>query len=103
MCHDVVPELFGTFNRTTATASEVQLSSTFQTIIASFAKNPFISPAPAWPRYNPNDTTLAKLAYDGNVALNNVVEVASPAQLDQACTTFWNTILLLPPTGAGLV
>jgi hypothetical protein len=102
-CCNLVPELFGTFNRTTATGSEVQLSNTFQTIVASFAKNPFVSPAPAWPRYNPNDITLAKLGYDGNVALTNVVQAVSPAQLDMACTAIWNKILLLPPTGAGLV
>ena len=98
-----VPEIFGTFNRTTATSSEAQLSGTFQTIVASFAKNPFVSPAPAWPKYNPNSTTLAKLAFDGNVVLNNVVQTASPAQLDQSCAAFWDKIVLLPPTGADFV
>lgn len=103
MCYDVVPEVFGTFNRTTATPSEVQLSSTLQTIVASFAKDPFISPAPAWPKYNPNRATLANLAFNGNVALNNVVQTSSPSQLDQTCTAFWDKFLLLPPTGAGRV
>jgi|SRR5882762_3835626 hypothetical protein len=91
--HDLVPELFGTFNRTTATLSEVQLSSTFQAIVASFAKNPFVSPAPTWPTYNPDAATLANLAFHGNVAPDNVVEATSPAQLDRACTLFWDKIL----------
>ena len=103
MCHDLVPELFGTFNSTTATQSEVQLSSTFQAIVASFAKNPFVSPAPAWPKYNPNATTLANLAFNGNVALNDVVQTRSPAQFDGPCAGLWDKILLTPPTGAALV
>jgi hypothetical protein len=100
ICHDVVPELFGTFNSTTSTKSEVQLSRTFQTIVASFAKNPFVSPSPGWPKYNPNATTVANLAFNGNVALNNVVQTTSPKQLDKTCAAFWDQILLLPPTGA---
>jgi hypothetical protein len=101
--HHAVLELFGTFNSTSATASEVQLSNTFQTIVASFAKNPFVSPVPAWPKYNPNATTLANLAFNGNVALDNVVQTTSPAQLDEACAPFWDSIVLSPPTGAGAV
>jgi hypothetical protein len=98
-----VPEIFGTFNITTATPSEVELSSTLQTVVTSFAKNPFVSPAPGWPEYNPDATTLANLAFNGNVSPNNVVKLTSPAQLDQACTAFWDQLLLLPPTGDGLV
>jgi hypothetical protein len=79
------------------------MSSTFQTIVASFAKNPFASPAPGWPKYNPNATTIANLAFNGNVALNNVVQTASPTQLDAPCAAFWNQIDLAPPTGAGVV
>jgi carboxylesterase type B len=96
-----LPELFGTFNSTSATPSEVQLSSTFQTIVASFAKDPFVSPAPGWPKYNPNAATVANLAFNGNVAPNNVVQTTSPAQLDEACAALWNKIVLLPPTGSG--
>jgi hypothetical protein len=81
----------------------VQLSSTFQTIVASFAKNPSASPAPGWPKYNPNAATLANLAFNGNVALNNVVQTTSTAQLDGTCAAFWDKIVLLPPTGAGAV
>jgi hypothetical protein len=103
MCYHVVPEIFGTYNGTTATASEIQLSDTMQTVVASFAKNPFASPAPGWPKYNPNSTTLAKLAYNGNVALNNVVETALPASEDRVCSALWNKILLLPPTGAAFI
>ena len=94
-------ELFGTFNRTTATPNEVTLSSTFQTIVANFAKNPFVSPAPNFPRYNPAAATLAMLAFSGNVELNNVAQPVLPTQFDTPCAALWDEILLLPPTGAG--
>ncbi|KAF5349355.1 hypothetical protein D9758_011780 [Tetrapyrgos nigripes] len=41
-----LPELFGTFNATTATPNEVTLSKTFQTVVANFIKIPNVSPAP---------------------------------------------------------
>jgi hypothetical protein len=71
-----VPEIFGTFNPPTATAPEVTLSQTMQTIVANFVKNPAVSPAPNWSKYVPGSatTTLAKLAYNGNVVANNVVQ-----------------------------
>jgi hypothetical protein len=94
--NDVVFELFGTFNTTGATESEVELSNTFQTIVASFAKDPFTSPAPGWPKYNPAEATLANLAFNGNVALNNVVQTTSPAQTDNSCKALWDQILLEP-------
>ncbi|KAK7436644.1 hypothetical protein VKT23_019051 [Stygiomarasmius scandens] len=74
-------ELFGTFNAITATPNEVTLSSTFQTVVANFIKNPDASPAPNWEKYVPgsNTQTLAKLAYQGNVQVNNVV---MPVQSD---------------------
>ncbi|KIM77500.1 hypothetical protein PILCRDRAFT_11943 [Piloderma croceum F 1598] len=66
------------------------------TIQHSPAKNPFVSPAPTWPKYNPNSTTLANLAFNGIVGLNNVVQTTSPAQLDGTCKAFWDKILLSP-------
>lgn len=49
-----------------------------QTLIANFVKNPSVPPAPYWPKYVPGNTTttLARLAYEGNVALRNIVQVA---------------------------
>ncbi|KAJ7931334.1 Alpha/Beta hydrolase protein [Mycena leptocephala] len=70
-------EIFGTYP-STATASEKTLSQTMEAIVANFARNPTTAPAPNWPKYVPGNTTttLAKLAYNGNVALANVVQAA---------------------------
>ncbi|KAF9257594.1 hypothetical protein L218DRAFT_1016296 [Marasmius fiardii PR-910] len=68
-----LPELFGTFNRTTATDEEVTLSSTFQTTIGNFVKNPNVSPAPNWASYT--DGNVAKLAFVDNVNLDDVVQL----------------------------
>ncbi|KAJ6493918.1 Carboxylesterase [Mycena vitilis] len=90
-----IPEIFGTFNATTATASEVTLSHTMQTVFANFIKNPRVSPAPNWPRYVSGNTTatLAKLAYNGNVDLANVVQTVGSNSLDSSCDTLWNQFL----------
>jgi carboxylesterase type B len=71
-----VPEIFGTFIAATATPAEATLSHTMQTLVANFVKNPTVAPAPNWPKYVPGNrtTTLAKLAYSGNVEANNVVQ-----------------------------
>ncbi|KAJ7124805.1 Carboxylesterase [Mycena crocata] len=88
-------EIFGTFNASTATASEVTLSHTMQTLIANFVKNPTQSPAPDWPRYVPGNrtATLAKLAYQGNVGVNNVVQAVESDSLDGPCDVLWNRFL----------
>ncbi|KAJ7676788.1 Alpha/Beta hydrolase protein [Mycena polygramma] len=90
-----IPQIFGTFNATTAPASEVTLSHTMQTVFANFIKNPGASPAPNWPRYVPGNTTatLAELAYNGNVALGNVVQTVGSDSLDSPCDTLWNQFL----------
>jgi hypothetical protein len=83
-CMHTVPELFGTFNASTATPNEVTLSNTFQTAIANFVKNPSQSPALNWPEYIPgnNTQTLARLAYNGNVDTGNFVQaVTSDSQV----------------------
>ena len=84
LCHFVVPILFGTFNRSTATSAEVELSQSLQTAFANFAKNPNSSPAPHWPPYDPEvsgnayTATLAKIAYQGNVDFDNFVQPVQP-------------------------
>ncbi|KAH9971639.1 Alpha/Beta hydrolase protein, partial [Russula compacta] len=81
-----LPILFGTYNRSTATAAEVELSHSFQTAFANFAKDPASSPAPNWPSYNPSLPTLAKIAYDGNVDSYNFVEPVPPNSTDGPCS-----------------
>jgi len=90
-----LPELFGTFNASTATPDEVTLSNTFQTAIANFVKSPTQSPAPNWPKYVPGPLTktLAKLAYNGNVNLNNFVQAVTSDSQDTPCTSLWNALL----------
>ncbi|KAJ6604171.1 Carboxylesterase [Mycena vulgaris] len=90
-----LPEIFGTFNHSTATAPEATLSNTMQTLIANFVKNPAEAPAPNWPKYVPGNTTttLAKLAYDGNVEASNVVQAVGSNSLDFACDAFWDFFL----------
>jgi hypothetical protein len=75
-------EIFGTYP-STATASEKTLSQTMEAIVANFARNPATGPAPNWPKYVPGNTTttLAKLAYNGNVALANVMQAAGSNSL----------------------
>jgi hypothetical protein len=85
-----VPILFGTFNRSTATSAEVELSQSLQTAFANFAKHPDSSPAPHWPPYEPEVSgngctpTLAKIAYQGNVDWGNFVQ---PVQPDSTVST----------------
>ncbi|KAJ7167063.1 Carboxylesterase [Mycena filopes] len=88
-------EIFGTYNRTGATAAEATLASTMETVYGNFIKDPTSPPAPNWPRYVPGTSTntLAKLAYSGNVALSNVVQAAGSNSLDGPCDTLWNKFL----------
>jgi hypothetical protein len=71
--HFVVPILFGTYNSSTATSAEVELSQSLQTAFANFVKNPNSSPAPRWPAYQPEvsgsacNPTLTKFVDQGNV------------------------------------
>ena len=68
-------EIFGTYP-SDATPAEKTLSLTMQAIVANFARNSTVAPAPNWPQYLPGNTTstLAQLAYNSNVALSNVVQ-----------------------------
>ena len=92
--HFVVPILFGTYNASTATSAEVELSQTFQTAIANFAKDPVDSPAPNWPAYEPgflgiaHNPTLAKISYDGNVDPNDFIQSVQPISTVSTCAKF---------------
>jgi len=90
-----LPEVFGTFIPATATAAEATLSHTMQTLVANFVKNPTVAPAPNWPKYVPGNltTTLAKLAYNGNVDANNVVQAVESDSIDFPCNVLWNNLL----------
>jgi len=87
--------LFGTFNRSTATPAEVTWSSTFQTAIANFIKDPNTSPAVNWPEYIPGPAanTLAKLAYTSNVEPDNFVDPVQSNSLDGPCDALWDAFL----------
>ncbi|KAJ6510649.1 Carboxylesterase [Mycena sanguinolenta] len=86
-------EIFGTYP-SDATAAEKTLSLTMQAIVANFARNPTVAPAPNWPKYLPGNTTstLAQLAYNSNVALSNVVQTVVSNSLDSPCA-LWNLFL----------
>ncbi|KAJ6528734.1 Carboxylesterase [Mycena vulgaris] len=86
--------LFGTFNRSTATPAEATWSSTFQTAIANFIKDPETPPAINWPKYipGPSEKTYAKLAYNGNVDPDNFVDAVQSDSFDGACDALWNRL-----------
>ncbi len=81
-----MPILFGTFNTSTATSAEVELSQTLQTAFANFAKNPTSSPAPHWAPYEPEVSgnaythTLGKIGHQGNVGFGKEVELSQSLQ-----------------------
>ena len=81
-----MPILFGTFNKSTATSAEVELSQSLQTAFANFAKNPTSSPAPHWAPYEPKVSgnaythTLGKIGNQGNVGFGKGVELSQSLQ-----------------------
>src|SRR5712672_1016184 len=84
-CLFIVPILFGTFNRPTASAAEAKLSQSIQTAFANFAKNPVnASLAPSWPPYERDFLgiapvpALARIAYQGNVGFDDFVQPVQP-------------------------
>ncbi|KAF8201290.1 Carboxylesterase [Mycena galopus ATCC 62051] len=87
--------LFGTFNRSTATPAEMTWSSTFQTAIANFIRDPHTSPALNWPKYipGPSAKTLAKLGYNGTVDWDDFVEPIQSDSLDGPCDALFNQFL----------
>jgi hypothetical protein len=83
--HVTVPILFGTYNRSTATAAEVELSKSLQTAFANFAKDPVnASLAPNWSAYEPGIVgvasvpTLAEIAYQGNMRFDDFIQPVQP-------------------------
>lgn len=85
----IVKEIFGTFNRSTASPAEITLSHSMQTLWANFIKDPTASPDPEWKKWRPDNSTrsLARLGFDGKVRLDDVVQ-ASPSELyDRVCET----------------
>jgi hypothetical protein len=83
--HPIVPILFGTYNRSTATAAEIELSKSLQRAFANFVKNPVNAPpAPNWAAYEPGFVgvasvpTLAEIAYQGNVGFDDFIEPVQP-------------------------
>lgn len=83
--HAIVPILFGTYNKSTATAAEVELSKGLQTAFANFVKDPVnVYPAPNWPAYEPGHLgiapvpTLAGIAYQGNVGFDDFIRPVQP-------------------------
>ena len=85
----IVKEIFGTFNRSTASPAEITLSRSMQAVWANFIKDPRTSPDPEWKKWRPDNSTrsLARLGFDGKVGLADVVQ-ASPSELyDTACGT----------------
>jgi len=96
-----LPILFGTYNTSTATTEEEELSKSLQTAFANFAKNPgnvSESPAPNWPAYEPGlfevarIPTLAKIGYEGNVALDDFIDPVQPISTDKPCVV-WDPLL----------
>ncbi|KIJ56376.1 hypothetical protein M422DRAFT_239597 [Sphaerobolus stellatus SS14] len=90
-----IGEIFGTFDQATASPAEVTLSKTMQTVWTNFIKNPTVQPAPNWNRFVPGNTTLglAKLAFNGNVELQNVVQAAPSNVNDNPCDALFNQFL----------
>jgi len=97
-----LPLLFGTFNRSTATAAEAELSQSLQAAFANFIKDPVNSPAPNWPAYEPGllgiapVPTLAEVAYEGNVDLDDFVKPVQPISRDGPCIV-WDAFLDFRP------
>ena len=80
-----MPILFGTYNKSTATAAEVELSQSLQTAFANFAKDPMnTSLAPNWPAYEPGIVgiapvpTLAEIGFQGNMSFDEFIRAVQP-------------------------
>jgi len=82
LCHFLVRIVLGTYNRSTTTTDEAELSQNLQTAFTNFIKDPeCTSLAPNWPEYEADASvpTLAKIAYDGNVQSDNFVVPVDPS------------------------
>ncbi|EEB90098.1 hypothetical protein MPER_11743, partial [Moniliophthora perniciosa FA553] len=79
------------------TTYRITLSNTFQTIISNFINEPTTPPADNWVRYVQGGLmpSVAKLAYEGNVNLDDVVRPATIVSVDGPCLALWNQVLTL--------
>lgn len=77
-----IVEVFGTYNRTAATAQEIALSSYMQTAWAKFAKDP--AQGPGWPKWNSTTKDLADIGGNG---VNGEFEI-DPATVDGRCAIY---------------
>ncbi|KAF8483607.1 hypothetical protein DFH94DRAFT_318009 [Russula ochroleuca] len=98
-----LPILFGTFNGSTATTAEVELSQSLQTLFANFAKNPVnVSPAPNWHPHEPgylgiaSIPTLDKSVYQGIVGPDDSINPVQTISTDGPCVV-WDAFLDSPP------
>lgn len=83
------------------TAREASISRYLSGAWAAFAKNPAkgLSKAPyTWPRYNPLNATLIRLAYNNETAASYVF----PVTYDLACPVVETVLALIPGGTAGL-
>jgi hypothetical protein len=69
--------------------------------LGNFVKNSSLPPAPGWPLYQPSNnlSAVANLAYQGNVALDDVAQTVPSGPLDAVCTTAWDAVLVIPLPG----
>jgi len=78
-----IPEVFGTYNRTGATAQQVALSAYMQSAWADFAKSPSQGP-PGWPRWESAVKDLADLGGNGASGEFDI----DPATVDERCPIY---------------
>ncbi|KIJ56375.1 hypothetical protein M422DRAFT_41090 [Sphaerobolus stellatus SS14] len=90
-----IGEIFGALAQATASPAEATWSKTMQTIWTNFIKNPPAQPPLNWNRLVPGNTTLglAKLAFNGNVELQNVVQAAPSNANDNPGDALFNQFL----------
>ena len=77
-----IREVFGTYNRTGATAQQAALSAYMQTAWANFAKNP--TQGPGWPRW---ESTVRDLADIGANGASGEMDI-DPALVDGRCPIY---------------
>jgi carboxylesterase 2 len=77
-----IPEVFGTYNATGATAQQIAVSKYMQTAWATFAKDP--SNGPGWPKWQSEVKDLADIGGNGN---NGEFEI-DPNTVDQRCAIY---------------
>jgi len=77
-----IPEVFGTYNRTGASAQQIALSAYMQSAWADFAKNP--SQGPGWPKWESTVKDLGDIGGDGTDGEFDI----DPATVDGRCAIY---------------